>query len=532
MKPWLRNSLIGVGALIVLLVIGAAVLIATFDANRFKGLAIDYMKNERQRTLVIDGPIELSVFPRIAVKVSKLKLSEHRRADEFLAIDEAALAVQTLPLLRKQLVVDRVSARGVRALYTRDANGKSNIDDLTAAPADPNKPAAPAPAGGGAALRFDISAVTLDDLALTIRDAMTPLEGRVAVQSLKTGRLANQGETPVSLRATLDLSKPQPIKLALDGNTTLALDLDKNVVRLSGMKLDTQLDGAGFKELALTASGTLGWDGSAVRAGPLKLDIKRGTRDALTLSPSSLEVKQLLFSTAGQKLELDALKLALAGRQGADAPFELALEWPQLAVDASSLKGSALSGQVKLSGPTSLNGRVPIGRTERQVRCAQAARRVARAARADAAAQDRWHAERRPARQRRQGRGRDRCARPEGHACRPRAAAVAARRARQCTRRRQGRGVEARRCAERQQVRHQRPGGLRRQAQHPGAGPLRQPRPQQGARAGQARGGRHAGERADAGRRAGRARRPQRGGRQVQRQRWRRSRFASTRCRT
>ena len=64
MKPWLRNSLIGVGALIVLLVIGAAVLIATFDANRFKGLAIDYMKNERQRTLVIDGPIELSVFPR------------------------------------------------------------------------------------------------------------------------------------------------------------------------------------------------------------------------------------------------------------------------------------------------------------------------------------------------------------------------------------------------------------------------------------------------------------------------------------
>ena len=361
MKPWLRNSLIGVGALILLLVIGAAVLIATFDANRFKGLAIDYMKNERQRTLVIDGPVELSVFPRIAVKVSKLKLSEHRRPDQFLAIDEAALAVQTLPLLRKQLVVDRVSARGVRALYTRDAGGKSNIDDLTAAPADPNKPAAPPPSGGGAALRFDISAVTLDDVALTIRDAVTPLEGRVALQSLKTGRLANQGETPVSLRASLDLTKPQPIKLSLDGNTTLALDLDRNVVRLSGMKLDTQLDGAGFKELALTASGALGWDGAALRAGPLKLEIKRGARDALTLSPSSLEVKQLLFSTAGQKLELDALKLALAGRQGADMPFELALEWPQLAVDANSLKGSALSGQVKLSGPTSLNGKFQSG---------------------------------------------------------------------------------------------------------------------------------------------------------------------------
>jgi AsmA protein len=361
MKPWLRNTLIGVGALIVLVVIGAAVLIATFDANRFKGLAIDYMKNERQRTLVIDGPIELSVFPRLAVQVSKVKLSEHKRADEFLAIDEAALAVQTWPLLRKQLVVDRVSARGVRAVYTRDANGKSNIDDLTAGPSGAPGGAQPPAPSSGTALGFDISAVTLDDVALTVRDAMTPLEGRVALQSLKTGRLANQGETPVSLRATLDLSKPQPVKLALDGNTTLALDLDKNVVRLRDMKLNTQLDGAGFKDLALTTSGALGWDGSALRAGPLKLDVTRGTRAALALSPSSLEVRQLLFSTTGQKLELDALKLRLVGRQGPDMPFELSLDWPQLAVDADSLKGSALSGEVKLSGPASLSGKFQSG---------------------------------------------------------------------------------------------------------------------------------------------------------------------------
>jgi len=359
-SPWLRRTAIRSGVLLLLLVIVAGVLIATFDANRFKGLAIDYVKNERQRTLVIDGPIELSVFPRLAVKVSKLKLSEHRRADEFLVIDEAALSVQTLPLLRKQLVVDRVSARGVRAVYARDAKGASNIDDLTGPGSKPGEPAGQ-PSSSTPALRFDISAVELDDLRLTLRDAMTPLEGTVAVQSLKTGRLANQGETPVSLRGSVDLTKPQPIKLALDGSTTLALDLDKDAVSLSAMKLDTQFDGAGFKDLVLSATGALGWDGSALRAGPLKLDVKRGSRDALTLSPSSLEVKQLLFSTAGQKLQLDALKLALAGRQGADAPFELSLDWPQLAVDAASLKGSALSGQVKLSGPSTLTGKFQSG---------------------------------------------------------------------------------------------------------------------------------------------------------------------------
>jgi len=353
---WIRRLAIALGVLVLLLVIAAAVLVATFDANRYKGLAIEWMKTERQRTLVIDGPIELSVFPRLAIKVSKVRLSEHARKDEFLAIDEAALAVDVLPLLRKQVVVDRVSARGVRAVYTRDAKGARNIDDLvgdggSAAPATP----AP-PAGGGTAVRFDVSAVKLDDVQLRLRDAMAKIDGTVALQSFSSGRLANQGESPVSLRASVQLTQPQALKAALDGDTKLALDLDKNAVALRDMKLDVQLDSAAAKNLALTATGALAWDGAALRAGPLKLALKSATFGADTLAGSTLEVKQLLFNTGGQRLELDALKVALAGRHSADMPFEVALDWPQLAVDAQSLKGSALSGQVKTSGPIALTG--------------------------------------------------------------------------------------------------------------------------------------------------------------------------------
>ena len=361
-SPWIRRLFIAFGVLVLLIVVAAGVLIATFDANRYKQLAIDWMKTERQRTLVIEGPIELSVFPRLAVKISKARLSEHRRADEFAAVDELSLAVETLPLLRKQLVIDRVSARGVRAVYVRDAKGARNIDDLVGAAATAEAQPKPAePPAAGQPLRFDISAITLDDVRLRLRDAMAPLEGEVIVQSLKTGRLANRGETPITVRASVQLAKPEALALALDGSTTLALDLDKNAVALSAMKLAAQVDGAGFKALSLGVEGALAWDGSAVRAQGLQLAVKGGSRGALVLAPSSLGVKQLLFSTAGQKLELESLKLALAGRQGADMPFELALDWPQLAVDAKSLKGSALSGQVKLSGPTTLAGQFQSG---------------------------------------------------------------------------------------------------------------------------------------------------------------------------
>jgi len=360
-SPWIRRITIALGVLVLLVVVAAGVLIATFDANKYKSLAIDWMKTERQRTLVIDGPIELSVFPRLAVKISKARLSEHNRADEFAAVDELSLAVETMPLLRKQLVIDRVSARGVRAVYARDAKGTRNIDDLVGAPgaAPQSKPSEPA--ASGPAMRFDISTITLDDVRLRIRDAMAPLEGEVIVQSLKTGRLANRGETPVTLHASVQLAKPEALTLALDGSTTLALDLDKNAVALSAMKLAALVDGAGFKALSLGVEGALAWDGSALRAQGLQLAVKSGSRGALTLAPSTLGAKQLLFSTAGQKLELESLKLAVAGRQGADTPFELTLDWPQLAVDAKSLKGSALSGQVKVSGPTTLTGKFQSG---------------------------------------------------------------------------------------------------------------------------------------------------------------------------
>ncbi|HEY6513550.1 MAG TPA: AsmA family protein [Burkholderiaceae bacterium] len=292
-KTWLRRIAIVLSALVVLVIVAAAVLVATFDANRYKGMAIDWMKTERQRTLAIDGPIELSLFPRLAIEVSKVRLSEHGRADEFLAIDEAALAVAVLPLLRKQVVVDRISARGVRAVYTRDAKGARNIDDLVGA-AGTSAPATPSPsAGGGNAVRLDVSAVKLEEVQLRVRDAMAKVDGTVALQSLSSGPLA--------------------------------------------------------------------WDGAALRAGPLKVALKSASLGTDTLGASTLAVKQLLFDAGGQRLALDALEVALSGRRGADMPFEVTLDWPQLAVDAQSLKGSDLSGKFKTTGPIALSGDIRTG---------------------------------------------------------------------------------------------------------------------------------------------------------------------------
>ena len=353
-SPWIRRIALATGALLLLLVMAVGVLIATFDAAKIKSLAIDWMKTKYQRTLVMDGPIELSLFPRLAVKLSQLRLSEHGRTDEFAAIAEASLAVQVLPLLRKELVIGRVTARGVRMTYLRDAKGASNIDDLLAGRQAPGAEAQPSQPGGPA-LRFDVSAVQLDDLHLTLRDDTAKLAGELVLQSFTSGRLAHQVESPVSLRASLRMTQPQALALRVDGRTTLALDLDQKAVALSGAKLQVEGDTASVKALATTLEGALAWDGKALRAGPLQLAVKSATLGSTVVENSRLELQRAVFDPAGKRLELQALKLALAGRQGKD-PFELALAWPQLAVDPQQLTGSALSGSVKLSGSTTLAG--------------------------------------------------------------------------------------------------------------------------------------------------------------------------------
>src|SRR5213594_1969461 len=124
MPVWLRRGWWGLAALLLMLALVAGYLVSTFDANRYKSVAVDWMKVHRNRSLVIDGPIELSVFPRLAVKLSRLRLSEVGKPDDFAALEEAGLAVDVLPLLRGELVIDRVRAKGVRLVYVRDPKNK------------------------------------------------------------------------------------------------------------------------------------------------------------------------------------------------------------------------------------------------------------------------------------------------------------------------------------------------------------------------------------------------------------------------
>lgn len=371
MPRWLLRSLIALAVLLGLVVAAAAWLVASFDPNRYKGVLIDWMREHKSRTLAIDGPIALSVFPRLEVSLRDVKLSEHRKPAEFASLKEATLSIQLMPLLTsRQLAVGRVAASGVRVAYARDADGRSSIDDLLSpAPADAKADAPPT--ASGADLKFDVSRIELKDLQATVKDAKTGLDGRFIVQELSTGRLADGAESPVRFVGQAVLAEPLlNAQIELDGKLELALPPGAPAsVALSGLKLALRGEGFKVKQLDAVLTGALAYDGAsgALRADKLKLRLS-GDRLGMSLKDSQLALDSLRFEPKDRALQLQALALDLAGRSG-DSAIAATLVWPRLEVTGDKLEGSALKGNASLKGVQSVKidfeSQAPSGSFER-----------------------------------------------------------------------------------------------------------------------------------------------------------------------
>lgn len=348
MPVWLRRLLFVLLGLVFLLSALGAWLVSHFDANHTKSVAEEWMKTHRNRSLAIDGPIELSVFPRLAIKLSKVRLSEVGTADEFLALDSAALAAELLPLLHGELVIGNVQAQGVRVHYLRSAKGQSNIDDLLQpAPAEPTEPA------GGKPVRFDIRGIALTDVRVRVKDDSTGVNGELFLKSLKTGRIANQVEADVALESQFDFKSPV-LRGTLGGTVRLTVDTDAAAITLRDMHLAFKGETPVASEVDAKLQGGLAWKGGQgmVNAQALELTLAANAGDT-KFSGTTLAVEQFAFDAHAKSLTLRRLRAHIKGVQGA-RPVTLDLDWPELAVTDKTLSGSALSGKLALGGPTPL----------------------------------------------------------------------------------------------------------------------------------------------------------------------------------
>src|SRR5690606_28934769 len=121
---------IGLVVAFLVALVGIAIFLLTFDPNAYKSKLQEIVYARYERTLTIDGDIELSLFPRIGLAVQDVSLSDRGNTDLFASMESARLAVAIWPLMFNRLVVDHVAVTGFQAWMMRDADGNYNFDDL------------------------------------------------------------------------------------------------------------------------------------------------------------------------------------------------------------------------------------------------------------------------------------------------------------------------------------------------------------------------------------------------------------------
>lgn len=352
----ITRALLVAGGVVIVAVGGTAAWLASLDPNDYKAQIVAKVAEDTGRQLSIDGPLELALWPELRLKTGQLTLGNAAGfGDEpFLTLSEAQIAVATLPLLMRRVEMDTVVVRGLTLNLARDADGRTNWDDLAKGGEDKD-------GGGDSPIgALVLGGVDIQGAKLSYRDARD--DSAVVIEGLNASTGALQFGEPVEFKLDASVKATKP---ALDGDValsgTVAYELDAKHYLISPLALNANFRGKTLPggKAALTAGATIDLklgDGTATvkdlkidgpglaLAGNVDLDhlndARPGGRGTLELKADDLAVlfRALALPAAERVAQLKSR--ALDFRTVFDANMDSGV------ISVSEFKGQALSATV------------------------------------------------------------------------------------------------------------------------------------------------------------------------------------------
>lgn len=323
------------------LIVLTLVLILLFvDPNDYRDDIERLVKRETGRELSLQGELQLSVFPWLALTTGPASLGEAPGfGDEpFVAIQEARVSVRLLPLLRGKIEAGKVRLTGARIRLITDEQGRTNWSDLGGG----EQTEETAAREGAPAQLPTLAGLQIEDAAVTIENRQENTRQVVRDFNLETGRL--QSGEPFDLKTSFVLDQGSSLSVQVHLAATVTADLERNAHRLAEPEIAVTLSGPGYPAAGVPVE---------VRANVLEADIgqERYQLDGLSVStlwkgdgfpqagvPVSLSAQKLAANLAEQTLELAGLDLQLAGAHLSGA-----------------LRGSQILDAPRIGGPLKLD---------------------------------------------------------------------------------------------------------------------------------------------------------------------------------
>ncbi|MGZ8270446.1 MAG: AsmA family protein [Methylophilus sp.] len=333
MKSYLKYALYGIAGIIVLALALATYFAITFNPNDYKQQIIDLVKEKKERTLHIDGDIQLSFWPKLGADLGKISISEHQSEKEFASVNSVKVALAVMPLLKKELVVDTVYVDGAKANIIKYKDGTTNFDDLL------NKDDSESQD-----IKFDIQGINVSNSEVTYLDEATEANYKISKFNLQSGHIALA--EPFDLDTSFNLVSSKPIMnadITVKGNFFADPDAKHYIIK----NLDSHIQGdmANGKDVDITASGNVDAKAETMEmvVDHLKLVASGnfdGAKNVINLDAPAINILK-------EQVNSDKVTISLTQTK-ADADLKVNMVLADMKGSPKAIQSSGISGDVSM----------------------------------------------------------------------------------------------------------------------------------------------------------------------------------------
>ena len=198
--------------LLLLVLAGAGIFLATFNPNEYKQNISDAVYKATGRQIQLQGNLEVSIFPWLGLTTGKFLISDPPAfgADPFISAENASFHLALMPLLTGSVEVKEIHVQGARLKLVetttgqknwdlvKPADGKGRADDTGVAKLDDAaKPEEPK--SDGKSMKYSVASMLCEDVEVVYRNLAEGASYRLAVHSLELENLRPDADMPLNL---------------------------------------------------------------------------------------------------------------------------------------------------------------------------------------------------------------------------------------------------------------------------------------------------------------------------------------------
>lgn len=358
---WLKRLLLILGVLVLLVAGGVTFFVATFNPNAYKGRIEELVKAKTGRTLTLAGDMQLTIFPRLGLRLNDASLSNPPDFGQkpFARVGQASLYVELLPLLQRRLVVDKVVIDGLDLALERNAKGVANWVGLggkaggKSAGVPKKTESSPAAAAAGAPFALAVAGIEVRQARVTWTDLQSGRRVVLAPLNLSVGQLAPGQSAPLKLSFHVENAKPaMGVDMVLTAQLSANLDQGSYALNNIVLKVDAKGNSLPGGEVKTTMTGNLDvatTHGGRLSLAPFKLQVNDTQADG-SLNLTDFSRPSIQFKVHSPSINLDHILATMGAAKNGKASGS----------QASGAGAAASSGNTPITLPVATMRRLKI----------------------------------------------------------------------------------------------------------------------------------------------------------------------------